>query len=113
MVRLWIALPLIFLSGCAMFSKAREENLREIHPGLKKDEVVSILGKPDKELTDHGIQKWQYTIVSSDLKHEYPYVANFSDDGVLTDFYQNSGHSDDAKPEAPARKGGGKHRGGG
>jgi outer membrane protein assembly factor BamE (lipoprotein component of BamABCDE complex) len=109
-IRLSALLFFLALTSCAMFSKAREENLHDIHNGMTKSEVIEVLGKPDKEGMEGTNEKWQYLITSSDLKHEYPYTATFSN-GVLSDFYLNAAHNE-SKPQPEQKSGGGKKHGG-
>ena len=81
----------LLLSACSTFSRAREENLSQVHPGLSKVELIEIMGEPEKQEIIGPQEKWQYVVMSSDHRHDDPYTATF-EKGILTNWYFNSPH---------------------
>jgi outer membrane protein assembly factor BamE (lipoprotein component of BamABCDE complex) len=97
----------MFLTACSTFSRAREENLSQVHPGLSKQELIEIMGEPEKQEIDGPQERWQYVVMSSDHRHDDPYTATF-EKGILTNWYFNSPHHE-VNSDAQSKNSGGKH----
>jgi len=106
-MRLCILLIFLCLTSCALFSKAREENLRKVQIGQSQAEVIEAIGEPSEKSEPGNSEQWLYEITSGDQKSSYPYTADF-ENGKLVRWYFDSarvGHSTQSSGRGKRAKG--------
>jgi outer membrane protein assembly factor BamE (lipoprotein component of BamABCDE complex) len=94
-----IAMVSLLLASCALFSKAKQENVSKIQIGQTKNEVLEILGEPESQSVSGREEKWHYEIITSDERRTDPYTAIF-EDGTLKQWYFDTARN---TPEPAAR----------
>lgn len=99
-----LTLFFLLLTSCALFSKAREENLPKVQVGQTQQELIEIMGEPDKRLTENNEEKWYYDVTSADNRRSDPYTAVF-EKGLLKRWFFDTARN------APGGPASGKHRG--
>lgn len=77
------------LSGCGSLSKTRHSNLVLVRVGQTQQELVTVLGKPGKEIKNGNNETWLYDVYSDDNSRTYPYNAKF-EKGILVSFDADS-----------------------
>lgn len=105
----WLSLMTLTISsalGCALFSKAQDENLYKIHIGQSREEVIDAVGEPVERILDGPSERWHYDIASRDQRRSYPYTAVFQDNKLNAWYFDTArvGAKHDGESPPPRAK---------
>lgn len=93
----------ILVSACALFSKAREENLAKVQVGQSESEVIAAIGEPSDKSPSGKTELWHYDIISADERTYYPYTGHF-ENGKLTSWFFDTARTGKPSTEQPGRR---------